>query len=63
MAGDKKDLPRGLSLEQAQVMGLQRSHAEIRDKMTGIREQLNTLMEMMQRHNLQPQQRQALRVP
>ena len=36
MAGDKEDLPRGLSLEQAQVMGLQRSHAEIRDEMTGI---------------------------
>jgi hypothetical protein len=63
MAGDKEDLPRGLSLEQAQVMGLQRSHAEIRDEMTGIREQLNTLMQMMQRNNLQPQQRQALRVP
>jgi hypothetical protein len=64
MAGDKEDLPRGLSLEQAQVMGLQRSHAEIiRDEMTGIRDQLNTLMQMMQRHNLQPQQRQALRVP
>jgi hypothetical protein len=31
--------------------------------MTGIREQLNTLMQMMQRNNLQPQQRQALRVP
>jgi len=44
-------------------MGLQRSHAEIRDEMTGIREQLNTLMQMMQRNNLQPQQRQALRVP
>jgi hypothetical protein len=57
-----KDLPRGLSLEQAQVMGLQRSHAEIRDEMTGIREQLNTLIKMMQRNNLQPQQRQALRV-
>ena len=56
-------MPRGLSLEQAQVMGLQRSHAEIRDEMTGIREQLNTLMQMMQRNNLQPQQRQALRVP
>jgi len=41
MAGDKEDLPRGLSLEQAQVIGLQRSHAEIRDEMTGIREQLN----------------------
>ncbi|KAL3566427.1 hypothetical protein D5086_031842 [Populus alba] len=38
MAGDKEDLPRGLSLEQAQVMGLQRSHAEIRDEMTGIRD-------------------------
>ena len=63
MAGDKEDLPRGLSLEQAQDMGLQRSHAEIRDEMTGIREQLNTLMQMMQRNNLQPQQRQALRVP
>jgi hypothetical protein len=63
MAGDKEDLPRGLSLEQAQVMGLQRSHAEIRDEMTGIREQLNTLMQMMQRNNLQPQQRQAFRVP
>jgi len=63
MVGDKEDLPRGLSLEQAQVMGLQRSHAEIRDEMTGIREQLNTLMQMMQRNNLQPQQRQALRVP
>ena len=63
MVGDKEDLPRGLSLEQAQVMGLQRSHAEIQDEMTGIREQLNTLMQMMQRHNLQPQQRQALRVP
>ena len=61
MAGDKEDLPRGLSL--AQVMGLQLSHAEIRDEMTGIREQLNTLMQMMQRNNLQPQQRQALRVP
>jgi hypothetical protein len=36
MAGDKKDLPRGLSLEQAQVMGLQQSHVEIRDEMTGI---------------------------
>ena len=44
-------------------MGLQRSHAEIRDEMTGIHEQLNTLMQMMQRNNLQPQQRQALRVP
>ena len=53
MAGDKEDLPRGLSL--AQVMGLQLSHAEIRDEMTGIREQLNTLMQMMQRNNLQPQ--------
>ncbi|XP_061957345.1 uncharacterized protein LOC133678848, partial [Populus nigra] len=31
--------------------------------MTGIREQLNTLMQMMQRNNLQPQQRQALRMP
>ena len=31
--------------------------------MIGIREQLNTLMQMMQRNNLQPQQRQALRVP
>jgi hypothetical protein len=62
MAGDKEDLPRGLSLEQTQVMGLQRSHAEIQDEMTGIHEQLNTLMQMMQRHNLQPQQRQALRV-
>jgi len=50
-------------LEKAQVMGLQRSHAEIRDEMTGIREQLNTLMQMMQRYNLQPQQRQAFRVP
>ena len=38
MAGDKEDLPRGLSLEQAQVMGLQRSYAKIRDEMTGIRE-------------------------
>jgi hypothetical protein len=38
MAGDIEDLPRGLSLEQTQVMGLQRSHAEIRDEMTGIRE-------------------------
>ena len=55
MAGDKEDLPRGLSLEQAQVMGLQRSHADIQDEMTGIREQLNTLMQMMQRNNLQPQ--------
>ena len=54
MAGDKEDLPKGLSLEQAQVMGLQRSHAEIWDEMTGIREQLNTLMQMMQRNNLQP---------
>ena len=44
-------------------MGLQRFHAEIRDEMIGNREQLNTLMEMMQRNNLQPQQRQALRVP
>jgi len=44
LAGDKEDLPRGLSLEQAHVMGLQRSHVEIRDEMTGIREQLNTLM-------------------
>jgi hypothetical protein len=52
LAGDKEDLPRGLSLEQAQVMGLQRSHVEIRDEMTGIREQLNTLMQMMQRNNL-----------
>ena len=33
MAGDKEDLPRGLSLEQVEVMGLQRSHAEIRDEM------------------------------
>jgi hypothetical protein len=57
MDGDKEDLPRGLSLEQAQVMGLQQSHAEIRDEMTGIREQLNTLMQMMQRNNLQLQQR------
>ena len=63
VAGDKEDLPRGLSLEQAQVMGLQRSHAEIRDEMTGIRERLNTLMQRMQRNNLQPQPRQALRVP
>jgi len=55
MVGDKEDLPRGLSLEQAQVMGLQWSHAEIWDEMTGIREQLNTLMQMMQRNNLQPQ--------
>jgi hypothetical protein len=55
MAGDKEDLLRGLSLEQAQVMGLQRSNAEIRDEMTRIREQLNTLMQMMQRNNLQPQ--------
>ena len=54
-------MPRGLSLEQAQ--GLQRSYAEIRDEMTGIREQLNTLIQMMQRNNLQPRQRQALRVP
>jgi hypothetical protein len=54
MAGDKEDLPRGLSLEHAQVMGLQRSHAEIRDEMTGIYEQLNTLMQMMQINNLQP---------
>jgi hypothetical protein len=38
MAGDIEDLPRGLRLEQAQVMGLQRSHAEIRNEMTGIRE-------------------------
>jgi hypothetical protein len=52
LAGDKEDLSRGLSLEQAQVMGLQRSHVEIRDEMTGIREQLNTLMQMMQRNNL-----------
>jgi hypothetical protein len=29
MAGDKEDLPRGLSLEHAQVMGLQQSHTEI----------------------------------
>jgi hypothetical protein len=63
MAGDKEDLPRGLSLEHAQVMGLQRSHTEIRDEMTGIREQLNTLMQMMPRNNLQSQQRQALRMP
>jgi hypothetical protein len=42
MAGDKVDLPRGLSLEQAQVMCLQRSDAEIQDEMTGIREKLNT---------------------
>ena len=35
-------------------MGLQRSHVEIRDEMTGIREQLNTLMQMMQNNNLQP---------
>ena len=41
-------------MEQAQVMGLQQSHAEIRDEMTGIREQLNTLMQRMQRNNLQP---------
>ena len=52
MTGDKEDLPRGLSLEQAQIMGLQRSHAEIQDEMTGIREQLNTLVQMMQRNNL-----------
>jgi len=38
MAGDKEDLSRGLSLEHAYVMGLQRSHAEIRDDMIGIRE-------------------------
>jgi hypothetical protein len=63
MAGDKEDLPRGLRLEQAQVMGLQRSHAQIQDEMTGIYEQLNTLIQMMQRNNLQPQQRQTLRVP
>ena len=55
MVGDKEDLPRGLSLEQAQVMALQRSHAEIRDEMTRIREQLNTLIQMMQINNLQPQ--------
>jgi hypothetical protein len=54
MAGDKEDLPRGLSLEQAQVMGYQRSHVEIRDEMIGIHEQLNTLMQMMQRNNFQP---------
>jgi hypothetical protein len=54
MAGDKEDLPRGLSLEQAQVMGLQQSHAGIRDEMTGIHERLNTLMHIMQRNNLQP---------
>ena len=63
MVRDKKDLPRGLSLEQAQVIGLQRSHVEIWDKMTGIHEHLNTLMQMIQINNLQPQQRQALRVP
>ena len=63
MTGDKEDLPRGLSLEQAQIMGLQRSHAEIQDEMTRIHEQLNTLMQRMQRNNLQPQQRQALRAP
>jgi hypothetical protein len=44
-------------------MGLQRSHVEIRDEMTGICEQLNTLIQMMQRTNLQPQQGQTLRVP
>jgi len=54
MVGDKEDLPRGLSLEHAQVMSLQRSHAEIQDEMTGIYEQLNTLMQMMQINNLQP---------
>jgi len=41
-----------INLEQAQVMGLQRSHVEIRDEMTGIREQLNTFMQMMQINNL-----------
>jgi hypothetical protein len=33
-------------------MGLQRSHAEIRDEMTRIHEQLNTLIQMMQINNL-----------
>jgi hypothetical protein len=69
MVGERDEIPRGISLEQAQLIGLQWSHDEIREEMTGIRDQMrfgkkwrDALMQMMQRNNLQPQQRQARKV-
>jgi len=56
----RDEIPRGISLEQAQFIGLQRAHNEIRGEMKGIHD--HAFMQMMQRNNLQPHQMQARRV-
>jgi hypothetical protein len=38
MVGERDEIPRGISLEQAQLIGLQWSHDEIREEMMGIRD-------------------------
>ena len=56
---DASRVPKGLSLEQAQLVGLQRAHDEFRGEITEIRGQLAAIIEMMQRNTLQPQQRRV----
>ena len=53
MASERDEIPRGISLEQAQLIGLQRTHNEIWGEMKGIHD--HAFMQMMQRNNLQPQ--------
>jgi len=62
MAEERDEVMRGISLEQTQLIGLHWFHDEIYEEMMGSCDRINALMQMMQKNNLQPQQKQARRV-